>query len=85
MKRAVTGINNLPDDFMSIETIGEAPSLGWRVVARCVYSRADGPSSKSSRECIYRKELDMPPAKSANAILFDERRRIMSKSRFRKS
>ena len=48
MKRAVTGINNLPPfDLMSIETIGEAHSLGWRVVARCVYSRADGPSSKS--------------------------------------
>jgi hypothetical protein len=40
-----------PIDFMSIETIGEAHSLGWRVVARC--------DSKSSRECIYRKELDM--------------------------
>jgi hypothetical protein len=48
-----------PIDFMSIETIGEAHSLGWRVVARCAYSRGDGPSSKSSRECIYRKELDM--------------------------
>src|ERR1019366_3458717 len=44
---------------MSIETIGEAHSLGWRVIARCAYSRGDGPSSKSSRECIYRKELDM--------------------------
>ena len=48
-----------PIDFMSIETIGEAHSLGWRVVARCAYSRGDGPSSKSSRECIYQKELDM--------------------------
>ena len=46
-------------DFMSIETIGEAHPLGWRVIARCAYSRGDGPSSKSSRECIYRKELDM--------------------------
>jgi hypothetical protein len=46
-------------DVMSIETIGEAHSLGWRVIARCTYSRGDGPSSKSSRECIYRKELDM--------------------------
>jgi hypothetical protein len=49
----------IPIDSMSIETIGEAHSLGWRVVARCAYSRGDGPSSKSSRECIYRKELDM--------------------------
>jgi hypothetical protein len=48
-----------PIDLMSIETIGEAHSLGWRVIARCAYSRGDGPSSKSSRECIYRKELDM--------------------------
>jgi hypothetical protein len=48
-----------PIDFMSIETIGEAHSLGWRVVARCAYSRGDGPSSKSSRESIYPKELDM--------------------------
>ena len=46
-------------DVMSIETIGEAHSLGWRLIARCTYSRGDGPSSKSSRECIYRKELDM--------------------------
>jgi hypothetical protein len=43
----------------AVETIGEAYSLGWRVTARCVHSREDGPSAKSSRECIYRKELDM--------------------------
>jgi hypothetical protein len=41
---------------MGIETIGEALSLGWRVMAR---GREDGPSSKSSRECTYRRELDM--------------------------
>jgi hypothetical protein len=44
---------------MAVETIGEAYSLGWRVTARCVHSREDGPSSKSSRQCTYRKELDM--------------------------
>jgi hypothetical protein len=44
---------------MAVETIGEAHSLGWRVTARCVRSREDGTSSKSSRECIYRKELDI--------------------------
>ena len=44
---------------MAVETIGEAFSLGWRVTARCVYGREDGPSSKSSRECTYRRELDM--------------------------
>ena len=44
---------------MAVETIGEAYSLGWRVRARCVHSREDGAHSKSSRECIYRKDLDM--------------------------
>lgn len=45
---------------MPVETIGEAYSLGWRVIARCAGSgRTDGPSSKSSRRCIYRKGLDM--------------------------
>lgn len=40
---------------MRVETIGEA----WRVVARCVRSREDGPASRSSRECIFRRELDL--------------------------
>jgi len=44
---------------MGVETIGEAWSLGWRVVARCVSGREDGPSSRSSRECTYRRELDI--------------------------
>jgi hypothetical protein len=44
---------------MSIETIREVHSLGWRVIARCAYSRGDGLSSKSRRECTYRKKLDM--------------------------
>jgi len=44
---------------MAIETIGEAFSLGWRVTVRCSHSREDGAHSKSSRECTYRKELDM--------------------------
>ena len=60
MKRAVTGINNLPHGLHIDRPIGEAHSLGWRVVARCAYSRMDGlASNRSSRECIYRKELDM--------------------------
>jgi hypothetical protein len=42
-----------------IETIGEALTLGWRVTARCVRGRQDGPGSKSSRECAYRRELDL--------------------------
>jgi DNA-directed RNA polymerase subunit RPC12/RpoP len=44
---------------MGVETIGEAFSAGWRIVARCVRGREDGPSSKSSRECAYRRELDL--------------------------
>lgn len=44
---------------MGVETIGEAWSLGWHVVARCVRGREDGPSSRSSHECIYRCELDL--------------------------
>jgi hypothetical protein len=42
-----------------VETIGEALSLGWRIVARGVRGREDGPASKSSRECTYRRELDL--------------------------
>ena len=44
---------------MSVETIGDAFALGWRVTVRCSYGRSDGPRSQSSRECNYRKELDM--------------------------
>ena len=44
---------------MPVETLGDAFSLGWRVTARCVRGREDGPGSKSSRECLYRRELDM--------------------------
>jgi DNA-directed RNA polymerase subunit RPC12/RpoP len=44
---------------MGVETIGEAYSLGWGVKVRCIYSREDGAHSKSSRECLYRGELDM--------------------------
>jgi hypothetical protein len=45
--------------LMSIESIGEAYSLGWRVIARCKYGRPDGAGPKSSRECGHRRELDM--------------------------
>ncbi len=44
---------------MAVETIGDAYSLGWRVIARCTHGREDGPRSQSSRACSYRKELDM--------------------------
>jgi hypothetical protein len=67
----ITGVNGSPPvDFMSIETIGEAHSLGWRVIARWTYSRGDGPSSKSSREYIYQKELDMETLVSTRGRAF---------------
>ena len=45
---------------MSVETLGDAYAAGWRVLARCAgRGRIDGPTSRSSRECTYRHELDM--------------------------
>jgi len=44
---------------MLVETIGDAFGLGWRVTVRCSYGREDSPRSQSSRECNYRKDLDM--------------------------
>ena len=44
---------------MAVDTLGEACSQGWRVIVRCSYARSESPRSQSSRECNYRKELDM--------------------------
>jgi hypothetical protein len=44
---------------MAVETLGEACAQGWRVTVRCSYGRTESPRSQSSRECSYRKELDM--------------------------
>ena len=44
---------------MAGETLGAACSQGWRVTVRCSYGRSESPRSQSSRECGYRKELDM--------------------------
>jgi len=44
---------------MAIETLGEACSQGWSVAVRCAFGRSESPRSQSSRECSYRKELDM--------------------------
>jgi hypothetical protein len=45
---------------MNIETLGEAYAAGWRVLARCAAQGwTDGPTSRSNRECTYRRELDM--------------------------
>lgn len=42
---------------MSIETLGEAYQLSWRVRARCVRGYVESPTSM--RKCDYRAELDM--------------------------
>jgi predicted RNA-binding Zn-ribbon protein involved in translation (DUF1610 family) len=44
---------------MAVETLGEAFSLGWRVIARCKHGRPAGAGPKSSRECGHRRDLDM--------------------------
>jgi hypothetical protein len=44
---------------MPVETLGEALVHGWRVSVRCGDGRPESPRSHSSRECSYRKELDM--------------------------
>jgi hypothetical protein len=44
---------------MAVETLGDARAQGWRVTVRCSYGRPDSPRSLSSRECNYRRELDM--------------------------
>jgi hypothetical protein len=44
---------------MGVETLGDAKTQGWRVTVRCSYRRSEGARSQSSRECDYRKELDM--------------------------
>jgi hypothetical protein len=44
---------------MPVETLGEARSQGWRVTVRCADGRTESPRSQSSRECSYRRELDM--------------------------
>ncbi len=42
---------------MSVETIGAACSAGWVAHARCNARARDAP--KSSRRCLYARELDM--------------------------
>ncbi len=43
--------------LMSVETIGNAYSLAWRVTARCAHGKYDGGSY--ARECRHRAELDL--------------------------
>ena len=42
---------------MPVESLGEAHSYGWRIVARCAHGKRDG--MKSIRECSYRQELNL--------------------------
>src|ERR1017187_9137544 len=42
---------------MSIETIGEAHALGWRIHVRCAFGRHDG--MRTIRECLGRAKLDL--------------------------
>jgi hypothetical protein len=42
---------------MSVETLGQARDLGWRVTARCARGKQDG--MHRHPECVYRAELDM--------------------------
>lgn len=42
---------------MSVETIGEAYDLGWRITVRCAWGPREG--MKRVRECVYGGELDM--------------------------
>lgn len=42
---------------MSVETLGQAWSLGWRLQVRCASGRGDG--MKRYRACVFSAELDM--------------------------
>jgi hypothetical protein len=40
-----------------IETLGEAKAHEWRIIARCAFGKRE--SIKSTRNCVYRYELDL--------------------------
>jgi hypothetical protein len=42
---------------MTVETLGEAFDLGWRLTARCAWGKRE--AMKSRRECVYTAELDL--------------------------
>jgi DNA-directed RNA polymerase subunit RPC12/RpoP len=42
---------------MTMETIGEAWQLDWRITARCAFGNSDG--MRSIRSCIYQYDLDL--------------------------
>jgi hypothetical protein len=43
---------------MSVETLGEALSYGWRITARCAWGK-QREGLKTPKECRYRAELDL--------------------------
>ena len=42
---------------MSVETLDEAYSAGWKISVRCAFGKGDG--MKKVRECVSRDSLDM--------------------------
>lgn len=42
---------------MVVETLRDAKTHGWRIVARCAHGGRDG--MKSIRECTFRQDLDL--------------------------
>src|SRR5687767_9126007 len=42
---------------LSVQTLGDAWQLRWRITARCAWGPREG--MKSIRECEYKRELDM--------------------------
>jgi hypothetical protein len=42
---------------MSVETLGEAWSFGWKIHIRCLYDGREG--MKHKRSCGFRQELDL--------------------------
>jgi hypothetical protein len=59
---------------MPVETLGEACSQGWRVTVRCADGRTESPRSQSSRECSYRRELDIETLVWTRGRAFPRRR-----------
>jgi hypothetical protein len=45
--------------LMAVETLEQAYAAQWRILVRCSGGRVDGPQSRSSRECVYKAELDV--------------------------
>jgi hypothetical protein len=42
---------------MTVETLGDAHSYGWRITARCIGGVEE--DRRSRRDCVYRAELDV--------------------------